>query len=51
VRFLSQHTDLTLSQLAGHMEASPGNLEIFDAPGNLNLRTQDDITLENPAAK
>lgn len=51
VRFLSQRTDLTLSQLAGHMEASPGNLEIFDAPGNLNLRTQDDITLENAGGK
>ena len=51
VRFLSQHTDLTLSQLAGHMEASPGHLEIYDAPGNLNLRTQDDITIENPGGK
>jgi DUF4097 and DUF4098 domain-containing protein YvlB len=51
VRFVSQHTDLTLSQLNGHMEASPGNLEIYDAPGNLSLRTQDDITLENPGGK
>lgn len=51
VRFLSQRTDLTLSQLAGHMEASPGNLEIYDAPGSLSLRTQDDITLENPGGK
>jgi DUF4097 and DUF4098 domain-containing protein YvlB len=51
VRFISQRTDLTLSQLAGHMEANPGNLEIFDAPGNLSLRTQDDITLENAGGK
>src|SRR6266849_1866727 len=51
VRFISQRTDLTLSQLAGHMEAGPGNLEIFDAPGNLSLRTQDDITLENAGGK
>jgi DUF4097 and DUF4098 domain-containing protein YvlB len=51
VRFISQHTDLTLSQLAGHMEAGPGNLEIFDAPGNLSVRTQDDITLENAGGK
>jgi DUF4097 and DUF4098 domain-containing protein YvlB len=51
VRFISQHTDLTLSQLAGHMEASPGNLEIYDAPGNLTLRAQDDITLENAGGK
>ncbi len=51
VRFLSRHTDLTLSQLAGHMEANRGNLEIFDAPGNLTVRTQDDITLENAGGK
>jgi len=51
VRFISRRTDLTLSQLAGHMEASPGNLEIFDAPGNLSVRTQDDITLENAGGK
>jgi len=51
VRFISQRTDLTLSQLAGHMEARPGNLEIFDAPGNLTVRTQDDITLENAGGK
>src|SRR5216683_1686329 len=51
VRFISQRTDLTLTQLAGHMEASPGNLEIFDAPGNLNVRSQDDITLENAGGK
>lgn len=51
VRFLSHRTDLTLSQLAGHMEASPGHLEIFDAPGNLSVRTQDDITLENAGGK
>ena len=51
VRFLSQRTDLTLSQLAGHMEASPGNLEIYDAPGSITLRAQDDITLENPGGK
>src|SRR5256714_7588656 len=51
VRFISQRTDLTLSQLAGHMEAGPGNLAIFDAPGNLSVRTQDDITLENAGGK
>jgi hypothetical protein len=51
VRFISQRTDLTLSQLVGHMEASPGNLEIFDAPGNLSVRSQDEIILENPGGK
>ncbi len=42
VRFISQRTDLTLSQLAGHMEAGPGNLSV---------RSQDDITLENAGGK
>jgi DUF4097 and DUF4098 domain-containing protein YvlB len=51
VRYLSHRTDLTLSQLAGHLEAGPGHLEIFDAPGNLSVRTQDDITLENAGGK
>src|SRR5713101_8844142 len=51
VRFISHRTDLTLSQLAGHLEASPGHLEIFDAPGNVTVRTQDDITLENTGGK
>ncbi len=51
VRFISSRTDLTLSQLSGHMEAGPGSLEVFDAPGNLSVRTQDDITLENAGGK
>ena len=51
VRFVSQRTDLTLSQLSGHMEASPGTLEIADVPGNLSVRAQDDITIENVTGK
>jgi len=51
VRFLSRHTDLTLSRLAGHMEAGPGRLEIFDAPGNLSVRAQDEMTIENAGGK
>lgn len=52
VRFVSRRTDLTLTQLAGHMEAGSGNLEIVDAPGNLILRTRDeDITVENAGGK
>src|SRR6267154_1569463 len=51
VRFISHRTDLTLSRLAGHMEAGPGNLDIFDAPGNLSVRSQDDITLEIAGGK
>jgi DUF4097 and DUF4098 domain-containing protein YvlB len=52
VRFISQRTDLTLTQLAGHMEFGSGNLEIADAPGNLTLRTNKfDIDIENAGGK
>jgi hypothetical protein len=52
VRFVSRRTDLTLTQLSGHMEAGSGNLEIVDAPGNLNVRTHDeDINIENAGGK
>jgi Putative adhesin len=52
VRFVSHRTDLTLTQLSGHMEASSGNLDVVDAPGNLILRTRDeDITIENAGGK
>ncbi len=52
VRFVSQRTDLTLTQLTGHMETGSGNLEIADAPGNLSLRTNSyDINVENATGK
>jgi hypothetical protein len=52
VRLVSHRTDLTLTQLSGHMEAGSGNLEVVDAPGNLILRTRDeDITIENAGGK
>lgn len=52
VRFISQRTDLTLTQLSGHLEAGSGNLEITDAPGNLTLRTNRyDVTVENAGGK
>ncbi|HXM17151.1 MAG TPA: DUF4097 family beta strand repeat-containing protein [Candidatus Eremiobacteraceae bacterium] len=52
VRVVSRRTDLTLSQLSGHLEAGSGNMEIVDAPGNLILRThEEEITVENPGAK
>jgi hypothetical protein len=52
VRFISQRTDLTLTQLGGHLEAGSGNLEITDAPGNLNLRTNRyDVAIENAGGK
>jgi DUF4097 and DUF4098 domain-containing protein YvlB len=52
VRMVSAKTDLTLSALAGHMEAGSGNMDIVDAPGNLTLRTRDsEINVENPGGK
>ena len=52
VRFLSQRTDLTLTQLTGHLETGSGNLEIADAPGNLTLRTNSyDISIEDAGGK
>jgi DUF4097 and DUF4098 domain-containing protein YvlB len=52
VRFISQRTDLTLTQLPGRLEAGSGNLEITDAPGNLNLRTNRyDVIIENAGGK
>jgi hypothetical protein len=52
VRYVSPHTDLTLSQLAGHLELGSGNLEILDAPGNLAVRTRDnDVNIENAGGK
>src|SRR6516162_1882028 len=52
LRVLSAKTDLTLSALSGHMEASSGNLDIVDAPGNLGLRTRDmEVNVENPGGK
>ncbi len=52
VRFVSQHTDLTVSQLSGRLETSSGNLELMDAPGNVILRTTSkDISMENVGGK
>jgi Domain of unknown function (DUF5668)/Putative adhesin len=52
VRFVSHRTDLTLTQLSGHMEAGSGNLEVVDAPGNLMVRSRDeDINIENAGGK
>ncbi|HKW33962.1 MAG TPA: DUF4097 family beta strand repeat-containing protein [Candidatus Acidoferrum sp.] len=52
VHFTSHRTDLTITQLSGHMETGSGNLEIADAPGNLTLRTNSyDISIENAGGK
>jgi len=52
VRFISQRSDLTLSQLSGHFEKTSGNLDIADAPGNLTSRTKNNsISLDNVTGK
>jgi hypothetical protein len=52
VRFVSHRTDLTLTQLSGHMEAGSGNLEVVDAPGNLTVRThEEEVSVENVGGK
>jgi LiaF transmembrane domain/Toastrack DUF4097 len=52
VRFVSHRTDLTLTQLGGHMEAGSGNLEVVDAPGNLTVRThEEEVSIENVGGK
>jgi len=52
VRLVSHRTDLTISQLNGHMEAGSGNLEIVDSEGNLMVRTRDEnISTENAGGK
>jgi hypothetical protein len=52
VRMVSPKTDLTVSALTGHMEASSGNLDVIDAPGNVSLRTRDtEVNVENPGGK
>ena len=52
VQFTSHRTDLTLTQLGGHLELGSGNLDVVDAPGNLALRTRDyDVSIENAGGK
>lgn len=52
IRFISQRTDLTLTQLGGHFEKSSGNMEIADASGNLTSRTRNvSVSLENVTGK
>lgn len=52
VRFVSQRTDLTITQLNGHLETGSGSLEIADTAGNLTLRTNSyDISIENSGGK
>jgi Domain of unknown function (DUF5668)/Putative adhesin len=52
VRLVSPKTDLTVSALAGHLEAGIGNLDLVDTPGNVILRTRDtEVNVENPGGK
>ena len=52
VRFVSHRTDLTITQLSGHMELGSGNLEIVDAPGNLIISSRDEeMHIENAGGK
>jgi Domain of unknown function (DUF5668)/Putative adhesin len=49
VTLVSPKTNLTVSVLAGHIEAGSGNLDVIDASGNVNLRTRDtEVNVENP---
>lgn len=48
VHFLSQRSDITISQLPGRLEMGGGDTEVFDTPGNVSLATSDrDVVLEN----
>jgi DUF4097 and DUF4098 domain-containing protein YvlB len=52
VRFVSQRTDLTLTQLNGNIEVGSGNLSVSDSTGSLTLRTSSyDLDLENVTGK
>jgi DUF4097 and DUF4098 domain-containing protein YvlB len=52
VHYLSQRSDLTVTQVAGRVELTSGSLEVVDAAGSLNLKTREkDITVENPGGR
>jgi Domain of unknown function (DUF5668)/Putative adhesin len=52
VRFVSHRSDLTITQLGGHIEAGSGNIEVVDAGGNLTLNTREEqVDLENIGGK
>ena len=52
VRINGPKIDLTLTALAGHLEASTGNLDVIDSKGNLISKTRDtEINIENPGGK
>jgi DUF4097 and DUF4098 domain-containing protein YvlB len=52
VHLVSQRADLTVSRLPGHLESELGDFKLYDATGNVSLRTSSkDITLENVTGK
>lgn len=53
VHFISQRSDMTVTQLSGRMELpSPGDLGIYDSSGNVTITTtKRDLTLENITGK
>ena len=51
-RFQSQRTTLTITALAGHLDADSGDIEIADSIGDVTLDTQkNDVRLENVAGR
>jgi len=51
-RFQSQRTNLTITALAGHLDADSGSIEIADSTGDVTLDTQkNDVTIENVAGR
>jgi len=51
-RFISQRTDLTITQLNGRFETGSGQLTVTDANGDLTLSTsKNDVSLENVSGR
>lgn len=52
VHFLSQRTDMTVTQLPGRLEMGGGTTEVYDTPGNISLVTRErDVVLENVSGR
>jgi len=53
IHFVSQRSDLTVTQLSGRIEmGSPGDMGIYDSTGNVTLTTtKRDLTLDNVTGK
>jgi DUF4097 and DUF4098 domain-containing protein YvlB len=52
VSYHSSRTELSIGKLPGRAELASGQLEVFDAPANITLRTTNyDVTMENIAGR